>query len=85
MADTQQGMIAQPVVDAMLEEIRSSMQATIDMLSQRNVTYRGTIKQLELHGTALEAELAQERDIIKPALLAEIEALKAGQPAEAET
>ena len=60
----------------MLEEIRSSMQATIDMLTQRNVTYRGTIKQLEIHGTGLEAELKQEREVIKPALLAEIDELR---------
>lgn len=46
------------VVNAMLDEIKTSMQQTIDALTQRNVTYRGTMKRLELHGTALESEVA---------------------------
>ncbi|MEO7221127.1 MAG: hypothetical protein ABIY37_01505 [Devosia sp.] len=61
MADGQ--MIAKEVVDAMLDEIKSSMQTTIDQLMQRNVTYRGTMKQLEMHGTALEGEVARLKEL----------------------
>lgn len=70
--------IAQPVVDAMLDEIKSSMQATIDMLTQRNVNYRGTIKQLEMHGTELEGEVARLK-----AMAGEIEFSSESPPAPA--
>lgn len=78
MADEQDApkFIEQSVVDAMLDELKTSMQLTIDMLTQRNVNYRAAMKRLEMHGTDLEAQLLAERDVIKPSLLAEIRKLK---------
>lgn len=53
-------MIAKEVVDAMLEEVQTSMQNQISGLLQRNATLRGTMKQLEMHGTGLEAKVAEQ-------------------------
>lgn len=69
--------IEKRVADAMLAELQTAMQNTINALMQRGVDQAGTIETLRQHGTALEAALAQEREVIKPALIAEVERLKA--------
>lgn len=52
--------IPKAVVDAMLDEVQSTMQAQINALMQKATTYRAAMKQLELHGTSLEQKVAEQ-------------------------
>lgn len=84
MSEAEGKFIEAEVVDAMLDEVKSSMQATIDALMQRNVNYRAGIKRLETHGAKVEAELKQAQEIIIPALTNEVEALRQAALSEPE-
>ena len=66
-------MIASDVVDAMLAEL----QAQRDQALHRSVQHATTIHGLKVANASLTAELQQERETIKPSLLAEIERMNA--------
>jgi cell division protein FtsB len=67
MSEPEQGF-TQSVVDAMINELQTSMQQTINNLMQRGVTLRSTLAQLESAVAAQEqaiAALTEENNALK--------------------
>lgn len=77
---TDVSMIASDVVDALLAELQSQR----DLALKRSVELAAQVFSLAKVNGQLTAELQQEREVIKPALLAEIAKLKCEPPAPTE-